>query len=435
MGQALRWINGGQELWKEWSQTSDKFNGDDDLKKWETFLGDRSGYKVVFARAQDYGWVNTGTAYDTVQIFSKHAASHPKEAHDLEWQDVSIVDLFTNPPQPPQFLIAEILPAHLLTLLSAHGGAGKSQLALQAAVCLAMGLPFMGKATTQCHVLFYSAEDSQNILRHRLANICKVWQLDPLIVDKTLKIIDATQDPCLYLEGTARRADTTPGYTKLKTRLSVFDVAIIDNASDTFDGNENDRGQVRGFIRALMLLKVTVWLLAHIAKQTARKQEENQEAYTGSTAWHNSPRSRLFLTREGTILTLTHQKSNHGQLSDPICMSWPKDGVLTHMPKGKPTAADDPATSDALISLIAECNRRKDYLSSKRGNVPSENFKRLSVMPGFPTATITTKEQLTAHLDHLLTSGRLTIQEYKDGNRNTRQRYEVIVNPSGSLSA
>ncbi|MFI4957391.1 MAG: AAA family ATPase [Gammaproteobacteria bacterium] len=358
------------------------------------------------------------------------------QAPDLGWRDVSIVDLFTNPPQSPQFLIADILPAQVLTLLSAHGGVGKSQLALQAAVCLAFGLPFMGKATKQCRVLFYSAEDSQDILRYRLERICTSMQLNLHILDKNLTIIDATQNPCLYLEVAARRAETTQGYGELKTRIGScgYNVTIIDNASDTYDANENDRGQVRGFIRLLVQLNATVLLLAHVPKQIARKQEENQEGYSGSTAWHNSARSRLLLTKDEKDLTLTHQKSNHGQLSDPIYMSWPDNGILTHMQRGKLTVSDDPATSNAVLALVAECSKRKDPVSSKTGgNVPSQNFKRLSVMPGFPISTVKSAAQLSVIFEYLLSTGRLAIVSYKDASRNSRTGYEIVVSPTDPL--
>jgi len=76
MGQALCWVEGGQDLWSEWSATSDSFKGEEDLKKWDSFRGDHSGYKVVFARAQANGWSNPGNKYDAVEIFRKQVA-HP----------------------------------------------------------------------------------------------------------------------------------------------------------------------------------------------------------------------------------------------------------------------------------------------------------------------------------------------------------------------
>lgn len=58
MGQALRWVVGGFELWTEWSATSYKHRGDSDLVLWDGFSGDNTSYKAVFTRAQKMGWIN-----------------------------------------------------------------------------------------------------------------------------------------------------------------------------------------------------------------------------------------------------------------------------------------------------------------------------------------------------------------------------------------
>lgn len=58
MGQALRWIVGGYELWAKWSATSVKYQCDSDLARWTGFAGDNTGYEAVFSRAQSMGWSN-----------------------------------------------------------------------------------------------------------------------------------------------------------------------------------------------------------------------------------------------------------------------------------------------------------------------------------------------------------------------------------------
>jgi hypothetical protein len=52
-----------------------------------------------------------------------------------------------------------------------------------------------------------------------------------------------------------------------------------------------------------------------VDKNTSRnKKADGGEGYSGSTAWHNSARSRLFMTRgDDGLLTLEHQKSNLGK--------------------------------------------------------------------------------------------------------------------------
>lgn len=76
-------------------------------------------------------------------------------------QLVAFNDLDHSIPPEPVFLINQLVPANATTLLAAHGGTGKTTLAIVAAVCLAAGLPFLGHAVLQSKVVFYSAEDDE----------------------------------------------------------------------------------------------------------------------------------------------------------------------------------------------------------------------------------------------------------------------------------
>ncbi len=58
MGHALAELGDvGKGLWLDWSQMSAKWQAGD-AGKWDTCTGDESGYRVVFSRAQQGGWVN-----------------------------------------------------------------------------------------------------------------------------------------------------------------------------------------------------------------------------------------------------------------------------------------------------------------------------------------------------------------------------------------
>ncbi|WP_298627022.1 AAA family ATPase [uncultured Legionella sp.] len=220
-------------------------------------------------------------------------------------------------------------------LPSAHGGTGKSMLALQMAICVAMGFPFMNKKTIPSRVLFFSGEDSTSVVRHRLACICRVQKIDPTVLADRLLVIDSTENPGLYV--TQNRDNISiDGYKKLLERSTAYSAGliIIDNASDTFDANENERARVREFIRFLTqlakLLNAAVLLLAHMDKDSV-KYKSSSENYSGSTAWHNSVRSRLFLNidKETQTLSLIQQKSNLEHLSEAINMRREEYGILS----------------------------------------------------------------------------------------------------------
>lgn len=346
--------------------------------------------------------------------------------------DVPIANLATNPPKPPIFVVPELVPAGAVTLLGAHGGTGKSLLALECAVCLAMGLEFLGREMAPRRVLFYSAEDPAEVIRWRLLRICRNRGIDPADLAPNLRVIDATEsDPTLYAElydAGIRRGTTTSNYERLRLTVSKFGagLVVIDNASDCYDGDENNRPRVRAFIRVLAaMVKPTVGavlLIAHVDKTSARGFG-GSESYSGSTAWHNSVRSRLFLGREkgDDALVLKHEKSNHGRMAEPIRLEWTEDGLLVPA---------DPVTStagligseerSAVMALISEYYGRGEYLPTSQG-APNNAFKVLSGDQGFP-----------ARLDRIAfyqiirdaeRSGLLVRERFKTDGRKERERW------------
>lgn len=433
MGQALRWVVGGKELWAEWSETSSKYQEDSDLDRWDGFPGDRTSYKSVFKRAEDNGWENPRKRPDPALIFAKQQESTLAPVVDLGWSKISIADIFTNPSKPPLFPIEQLLPAGLLTILSAHGGTGKSMLALQAAVCLAIGIPFMGKSVIKSRVIFYSAEDSTEIIRYRLGKICKYLDLNPQNLADHMLLLDSTATPCLYRESGGGVCMVTQGYSELQTHIKSFDadVIIIDNASDTFEANENSRSHVRGFVRSLVQMgkqnNSAILLLAHIDKNTARG-DSHSEGYSGSTAWHNSARSRLYLIAKDGVLQLHHQKSNHGKLSEPIFMtSSPPDYVLTHKASEFVIAQEQDVTREVL-ALLAEYYDKGIYVSDSPSAQDRHPFIVMGGDASFPKY-ITTKKQMNTLLIKARFDGYLVSEGYRDCHRKKQNRYRVIVQP------
>lgn len=59
VGHALKKLgDAGRALFLEWSATSDKFDPAEASHKWDSFNGDRTDYRAVFAEAQRRGWIN-----------------------------------------------------------------------------------------------------------------------------------------------------------------------------------------------------------------------------------------------------------------------------------------------------------------------------------------------------------------------------------------
>lgn len=302
---------------------------------------------------------------------------------------VSVHDVLTNPAPPPAFVWDGYLPRGVVALLGAHGGTGKSTISLMLGVCAALGRPLFGVDTVPCKVLFVSLEDGENIVRHRLAGICRVWGINPHDLYDRLQIVDGTEHPELFSAETRGNGNTTRTYSELRqlVQLESVGLVVVDNASDAYGGDEIQRRQVRAFMRALVevarLTDCAVMLLAHVDKTTSRnKKADGGEGYSGSTAWHNSARSRLFLTRgDDGLLKLEHQKSNLGKMREPIALEWLDAGLpqlvnddsLTGFTERLNGRADEDRAA-ALLKLIAEFEGREQYCSpapQARNNVHS----------------------------------------------------------------
>ena len=315
------------------------------------------------------------------------AATEPPRPESL-LKPVSVFDVLTNPSEPPQFVWVGYLPRGTVSLMGAHGGTGKSTIALMLGVCAALGRPLFGVDTVPCKTLFVSLEDGQHIIRHRLAHVCLTWAIDPEQLRDRLHIVDGTANPELFAAESRGAGEVTLSYLELCKMVLAegIGLVVVDNASDAFGGDEIQRRQVRAFMRALAsvarLTDCAVMLLAHVDKNTSRnKSAQGGEGYSGSTAWHNSARSRLFMTRaEDGTLTLEHQKCNLGKLRDPLTLNWPDGGlpmldapdVSGFVNRAQGRADDDRAI--ALLKLIAEFESREQYCSpaaQARNNVHS----------------------------------------------------------------
>jgi hypothetical protein len=212
-------------------------------------------------------------------------------------------------------------------------------------------------------------------------------------------------------------------------------LVVVDNASDAFGGDEINRRQVRGFVRALkkvaQLSDSSVCLLAHVDKATTRQSQPGGEAYSGSTAWHNGARSRLFMAVNSGLLTLEHQKNNHGKKRDPLTLTWPEGGL----PELVDDAADfdpqnltvtgraDDAAASALLRLITEFEAREQYaspLQTARNNV----YALLRSEPAFQRLKLS-RDATTRIVTQCQRAGWIEPLDYRTVDRKDRKRWTV----------
>jgi hypothetical protein len=347
--------------------------------------------------------------------------------------DLAAFDMEAEPtPQPWPW--DGYMPPDNVTILGGHGGAGKSAIGLMLAACATAGRPCLGQATLQSNVCFFSGEDPADIVRRRLAKIIRKLELPAAQVLQRLHVLDATEgDPALYVESRIRDqmiGGTTRTYDDLRAYVEQNDIRllIVDNASDCFDGSEIRRASVRAFMRSLAQLVRgrggAVLLLVHVDKSTARGL--SSESYSGSTAWHNSARSRLYLKQDRPgQLELTHEKCNLGPRLPALALEWPTDGLPGVPEQLSPVVQGIQGRNDvkAVLTLIHEFTERGEFVSPEP-NSRANAHVLLSSQRGFPASLKRSAETQDLVRD-AQRDGLLQRATYKGADRKPRERWDL----------
>lgn len=355
------------------------------------------------------------------------------KAGDLEPMDWGALN--NTHPEPTNWRYEGWLPEGTVTLLSANGGVGKSNLSLQLGVALAHGMSLFDVATKPSKVLILSGEDEARTVHFRVANICADLGVPMSSLADRLVVYDLTQADCvLWKDGTVTErmqwlADTT-------VRLKA-EVLIIDNASDVFADNENDRTAVRGFMRSLNLIahvtRAAVLLLAHVDKASVRGGAglDSNTTFSGSTAWNNSARSRWAMVRDADTVVLRHEKCNLGPLQEEMRIEFDQGSKtfkrFGSVPSNQLAKAVMRNTHRAaILKLIGESVKAGVNLSM-RANVPSSNiWNLLKDDPDFPRLE---RRDFFGMLRELQRERLIEEQDYRKANRTTGQR--VVLTSAG----
>lgn len=430
--------NVGRGLWVEWSQASEKYDSTDAARVWSSAKPDRTGYEAVFAKAQAAGWLNP-----------RKGGSNRREAptSDTPIPDWPCVDLSQYDEQAVTdwpCVIESIAPRRVTTLLSGHGGAGKSMLGLILAAHVASGRGWGPLAIEPGRAVFVSLEDEAAVVTARLRRITEVYGLPVDEVKRNLNILDGSGDVAdMAVEGERGALVLTPLFEHFAQRVAGADLVLLDNASDAYGANENERRQVRAFVRALARIarhnNGAVLLLAHVDKVSARGGGMGQN-FSGSTAWHNSARSRLALIESGDAgIELLHEKANYTAKIDPVALRRGFAGVLEPVPAAVAEAARAEATaireredSEAVLNVMrAAIDGGQTITTAEAG--PLTTWRALCQLPELPDAyrNRAGRKRLEAAMVALERGGHIAREEFVKTNRHKGQRWVLAQSALG----
>lgn len=387
---------------------------------------------VGVARGDERAAELTGSELDRMIEGAKAKGFAPLrvESAGIKWVDLS--DLMTAEIPPPRFIFEPLFPRKEVTLFAADGGTGKSVLGLVLAAHVACGRDWAGLNTEPGRVLFLSLEDIADTCRLRLRAVARAYGLDDRVTQNII-IGDGTDGDGALLTNRDGRLYPTRVLSALTAMMQrqQFDLIVIDNGSNAFSGNENDRNEVVSFIGALRRLArgadAALLLLAHVDKASVRGDSKGSR-YSGSTAWHNSARSRLAMSADAEgVLTLVQEKLNLARkLEREIRIAFVNDiPIPCDQIEGFAENASLAAQRDEelILRLMNDAIDAGENISAAQGGGHTARHL-LMRLEGAPTewAKKPGKDRFDAAMMRLKRKGLVTVEQYRNNQRQQKDR-------------
>jgi phage/plasmid primase-like uncharacterized protein len=396
-----------------------------------------SGLLALPEAANDFNDLHQQEGLDAVRSCM---AAAQREEMDFEQPTVfcpiDLSKIMTTELEPVRFIIDKWFPARHVTLLGGHGGSGKSCVALVMAAHVACGQAFAGRPVEHCRVVYVSLEDEPKIVRNRLKKIIAAYGLPAEAVLSNLALLDGTGGEPTLIEGSGHdKPRFTATFRSLCDQIQHAGLVFIDNASDAFGANEISRRDVRMFIRGLargiaVRYNAAVVLLAHIDKAAARNGAQGN-SYSGSTAWHNSTRSRLALASDKDVITIEHEKHNLSAKAEPLKIAFNEHGVPMPLDAAN-HAGQTQDEFDQTEMFKALKAAQKDGLTIPASVVPGAHsaMKALSNLPEYNNLFRTGsdgKERAARAITALIREKAIGVEKYTKPNRHVAEKFMILV--------
>jgi RecA-family ATPase len=254
----------------------------------------------------------------------------------------SPADWYGKPAPAYDWLVDGCLLRGTVGMLSGDGGIGKSLLMQQLLTAASIGRNWLGLATAPCKGFGFFCEDDKDELHRRQERINEHYDCEHPDVDTLYVSRVGMENVLMEFDRRTDRMTPTPLWDQLQTAVLDFgaQLVLIDTIADAYGGNEIVRNQVRRFITELRRLAVRIQGAVIVTAHPSLTGMSSGTGLSGSTAWHNSVRSRMYLTKprkadgggddeeEGmNERILKTMKNNQGPGAGKVPLLW-QDGVF-----------------------------------------------------------------------------------------------------------
>jgi hypothetical protein len=372
--------------------------------------------QIAFA-ATGQAWMYTNHGARPVDLPEKKAGKI-KVIDPADWRD--------RPVPVREWYVPDVVPGRNVTLLSGDGGTGKSLLAYQIGIAGALGVETVGLAPTEGRVLYLAAEDDEDELMRRGHDILTALGHTFADLKDRMRVMPmAGEDAELMFINPERLLQVSHVAEKVEEIVQEFQPAllILDTSADVFGGDEINRRQVRTFVSMLRKMAMKHNLAILLLSHPSVAGMQTGTGLSGSTAWNNSVRSRLYLTADKDdedLRLLKGLKSNYARKGGEMKLRWHEGAFILDDGKPSPGAALVNKLADKVfIKLLSTINRTGQHVSPSR----SPSYAP-SIMAKRPDREGTNKRALEEAMHRALAAG--TVAVVTEGPPS-RQRQRLVV--------
>ena len=331
-----------------------------------------------------------------------------------DWQGKSVPER--------QWFVDGWIPDRTVTNLSGDGGSGKTLIVMQLIAASSLRTQWFGRDVSIGPCLYYGAEDEGDELHRRLKSIVQSAGRQLSELDGIRLIPMAGSDAVLAEPDSKGTITATVLFAKLEAQAKLLrpKLIVIDPSADVFGGDEINRSQVRKFVSMLRGLAIEYDCAVLLLSHPSLTGLTSGTGTSGSTAWNNSVRSRLYLqTTSPDARILKVVKANHGKVGDEIAIRW-NDGVYDL------DTGDDPVVESLVNStvdkLFLELLRIFTAQGQNVGIIAGTTYAPAK-MAKHPKAKGYSKDKLAASMQRLLDNG--CIKVVTEGSPS-RQRSRLV---------
>lgn len=330
-----------------------------------------------------------------------------------------------------RWAVADWIPHGAVTGVSGDGGIGKTLLVQQLLTSTAIGQSWLGLATTPAKAIGFFAEDVADEIWRRQQRINDHHEIEFGDL-QNLKWASLVGVDCALAEFDHDRAEATDLYLQILEAAKEFgaQLIVLDSLHDFFIGNENNRVHARQFINLLGGLALAIDGSVVLTAHPSLSGLSSGSGTSGSTAWNNAFRSRLYLEKVSSGGTadefervLKRKKSNYSGLGDDLTLNW-TDGVFIAQrpPEGILAGMHNRNADRVFMALLSAVTGEGRHVSdhSHSGNFAPRRFAIRPDRQGF------TKVDFATSMERLFADGKIKVESYGPPSKHQEHIVPVL---------